>query len=320
MMDSRESPLVSVIVPVYNAGEYLRPSIASIVEQTYENIEIIIVDDGSNDDCISTIADISDSRMQVFRQENAGKPVAMNFALSKLSGEFYAIQDADDVSHPHRIERQVQCMVENPSVAGVFCGNDLLRGERRVAPTFRRLGISECHRRIARCIMPGLDPTAMFRVSMVRGMEYDPALGVVEGFDYTLRVGEKHPLMAVGECLYSYRLHTSSVTKTNVVMRRKLSLSVVRRACTRRGLPILKEWSETEEEIEGQKSRNQDLDNNIASHYMNSADDLRTAGRRWEALQTAWECARMHPLDPHYLKALVYALAPGFLVKRLRRR
>jgi hypothetical protein len=151
-------------------------------------------------------------------------------------------------------------------------------------------------------------------------MEYDPALGVVEGFDYTLRVGEKHALMALGECLYSYRVHTGSVTKTNVVMRRKLSLAVVRRACDRRGLPIPKEWSQTEEEIEHQKLRNQDLDNNIAAHFMNSADDLRNAGRRREAFQTALECARIHPFDPHYLKPLVYALAPGIVVRRLRRR
>lgn len=101
-------PLVSILISVYNAGGYLRPSVQSILSQTYSNLEILIIDDGSTDHCMDTIADLKDPRIRVISQENAGKAVALNRALAVLSGEFYAIQDADDVSYPTRIERQVR--------------------------------------------------------------------------------------------------------------------------------------------------------------------------------------------------------------------
>lgn len=126
----KTEPLVSVLLPVYNAGEYLRPSVQSILSQTYSNLEILIIDDGSTDGCMDTITSLEDSRIRIISQKNSGKAVALNRALEELSGEFYAIQDADDISYPQRIERQVECMLDNPKLAAVFTGfNMILRGQ-----------------------------------------------------------------------------------------------------------------------------------------------------------------------------------------------
>ena len=117
------SPLVSIVTCVYNAGEYLRPSVLSIVNQTYRNLDIIIVDDGSTDDSLDTITDLlDDSRIRVFRQANAGRSVALNRALDLVQGEFYAIQDQDDISDPTRIQKQLEAMLSRPELAAVFCG------------------------------------------------------------------------------------------------------------------------------------------------------------------------------------------------------
>ena len=80
-MDNR--PLVTVIIPVFNAGAYLRPAVESIINQTYSNLEIIIIDDGSTDNCINTITDIikQDSRVLLISQKNAGKAAALNRAV-----------------------------------------------------------------------------------------------------------------------------------------------------------------------------------------------------------------------------------------------
>src|SRR5215213_10211002 len=83
------SPLVSVVTCVYNAGEYLQPAVLSIVNQTYRNLDIIIVDDGSTDGCLDTITDLlDDERIRVLRQANATRPVALNRALGLVRGEF----------------------------------------------------------------------------------------------------------------------------------------------------------------------------------------------------------------------------------------
>ena len=118
--DRNASALVTVVICVYNAGDFLRPAVESILNQTYPELEVLIVDDGSTDGCVSTIEDIRDSRIRILRQENEGKPAAMNYALSESRGEFYVVQDADDLSFPKRIERQLQCMRDHPVASPLF--------------------------------------------------------------------------------------------------------------------------------------------------------------------------------------------------------
>ena len=89
---------VSVIMPVYNAGDYLRQACGSILNQTFQDIELVCVDDGSTDDSLLILNDIAskDSRVKVFHQENRGGGAARNFALGHISGEYLYFMDADD--------------------------------------------------------------------------------------------------------------------------------------------------------------------------------------------------------------------------------
>jgi glycosyltransferase involved in cell wall biosynthesis len=313
-----DAPLVTVIICVYNAGEYLRESVLSVLNQTYRELEILIIDDGSTDGCVRALHDMltADSRVRIIYQPNGGKPAAMNRALDEMRGDFYVINDADDLSHPRRIERQLQCFVEHPSVAAVFCGNELLLGNRRVAPLLRERGVEECRRCVDGFQMPAHDPTGMYRWSMVHKLRYSPELLLGEGFDYIMRVGEQFPMMVVGECLYSYRIHRNSITRRDPEKRAKLVLEAVRRAFERRGLDQtpLQELAKN-----GWQISNRDSDNNIAAHFMDSVCSLRKAGRRREALLAGLECARMHPTSPHYYKAMVYSVVPLWLVRHLRR-
>jgi len=309
-------PFVSILIPVYNAGEYLRPSIQSIISQTYSNLEILIINDGSTDGCIDLIADFNDSRIRVITQKNAGKSVALNHALQELSGEFYAIQDADDISYPHRIERQVQCMLENPKLAGVFSGHDIILGRQRIAPTFSGKSIDECRHGIEQFRMPAHDATPMFRVSLVRKFCYEPTLKIGQGFDYILRVGENHPMLLLGECLYSYRVHFDSTIRQNVLQRKQMIKKVLERACERRGLNPSDCLSVNSERIS--RFRHREMETHIVPHFMESVLDLRRAGRNREALKTAFACLRLHPWDPYYYKPLAYFLAPLALINYYR--
>ena len=91
--------MLSVIIPVYNCEEYLDESVGGILNQTFQDIEVICVDDGSTDNSLKKLQEFAkeDSRMQVFHQENQGGGAARNFALTKATGKYLYFMDADDV-------------------------------------------------------------------------------------------------------------------------------------------------------------------------------------------------------------------------------
>ena len=111
------SPLVSVLIPTFNAGEYLRPALQSILSQTYSNLEIFIIDDGCTDGCIKTIKDIESNRMHILHQKNLGKASALNNALEIIKGDYWIIQDADDLSYPERVREQLVELINNQNLA-----------------------------------------------------------------------------------------------------------------------------------------------------------------------------------------------------------
>ena len=288
---------------VYRAGSLLRVALQSVLDQTHQNLEIIVVDDGNPIGGLDAIADIEDDRVRIVWQEHAGKAAAMNLALTMARGEFYVIQDADDISAARRIEVQLQTMMENPDVACVFCGFDLIMHGRRVAPLFPSKSVKECKDIIDAFRMPGHDPTTMFRVSLVKDIRYEEAFAIGQGF----------------ECLYSYRIESTSHSRCDPIRRVELVRAILARACVRRGLEK-KDWPEALLRYPTSPDSERDSDNNLAAHFIESALHLRRLGQFREALRTALTCARVRPLDLHYLKALVLVLTPGPLLRLIRRR
>lgn len=116
-------PLVSVIIPAYNAERFIEQTLASVCNQTYPNLEIIIVDDGSRDRTVEILRrwERNDSRVRLITQANAGVAVARNLAISYSQGEYIAPLDADDIWHPRKIQYQVQYLENaHPSVGLVY--------------------------------------------------------------------------------------------------------------------------------------------------------------------------------------------------------
>jgi len=300
--------LVSVIVCVYNAGDFLRPAIQSLLDQTYQRLQIIVVDDGSTDHAMSTLADLADERIEILRKPNGGKPSALNLGLEHARGEFYAVQDADDLSMPTRIGEQLACLRSHPTVGAVFCGYELILDGQHVAPRFAARGIAGCKNDIAEFQMPGHDPTAMYRSSMVEAFRYDESLPIVEGYDYILRVGETTEMMVVGQCLYAYRVHLATVTKSDPTRRCRMLRMAVEKAFRRRARPY-RDADLPRIPVAG-KITHRERDNDLVSHFMLSVVDLMHANARWAAFKTALVCARMHPADPYYYKPLIYCVAP----------
>ncbi|WP_092066134.1 glycosyltransferase family 2 protein [Desulfonauticus submarinus] len=99
--------LVSVIIPTYNRASFLKDAVLSVLEQTYTNLELIIVDDGSTDDTSSVVSRIKDKRLRYFYQENKGVAAARNFGLSLAKGDIISFLDSDDYWLPTKLEKQV---------------------------------------------------------------------------------------------------------------------------------------------------------------------------------------------------------------------
>lgn len=123
-----EQPLVSVIVPTHNRGHLLRRSLASVLGQTWRNLELIVVDDGSTDDTAAVLSGISDPRLRVLRRETGSSAAAArNAGIAAARGEYLAFNDDDDIWLPHKLERQVGALTAAAPTTGLcLCGRVLL--------------------------------------------------------------------------------------------------------------------------------------------------------------------------------------------------
>lgn len=109
------TPVITVAMPVYNAGKYLRLAVLSIVTQTFTDWEFIIIDDGSTDNALQSIEDIRDGRIRILQDgKNKGLAVRLNECIEMARGKYFARMDQDDVSYPNRLLRQFQLLEKSP--------------------------------------------------------------------------------------------------------------------------------------------------------------------------------------------------------------
>lgn len=123
MDENRKTPLVSIIMPVYNASRFLREAVDSVLGQSYRNFEFLAVDDGSKDNSLALLQSYSDPRMRVITQMNQGANVARNLGLTESKGEYIKFVDADDLLYPDALAQQVEQMLTlgaNEEVFGDF--------------------------------------------------------------------------------------------------------------------------------------------------------------------------------------------------------
>ena len=115
-----EQPLVSAVIPVYNGSNYLREAIDSVLNQTYPNIEILVIDDGSTDNTWDIIQSYGD-KVRGFRKENGGVSSALNMGIKNMRGEWFAWLSHDDLWLPENIERKIEFILKNPG-GGIYYG------------------------------------------------------------------------------------------------------------------------------------------------------------------------------------------------------
>jgi glycosyltransferase involved in cell wall biosynthesis len=216
------NPLISVILPVYNAEKFLKESLNSILGQSYTNLEIIIINDGSSDNSQSIINSYSDDRIIYIHQEqNMGLIPSLNNAIHSAKGDFIVRMDADDIAFKNRIQLQVQYLFENPSIAivashAMFFEEDINTSTPNWDLDLATNTPEEIKKALIweNCI---IHPSVCMRTEIAKSLLYDPAQKNYEDYDFWLRVHANQLSIAkINEPLLYYRVQSNSITQTAI--------------------------------------------------------------------------------------------------------
>lgn len=209
------NPLVSVVLPAYNAAAHIDAAIASIRAQTFAEFELIVVNDGSKDDTLARIEAhaAEDARIRVISRENRGLIATLNEAIGLARGDLIARMDADDVAYPERLARQVAAFRDNPGLCMCGTGIDTLYRERIFPGKPVSLLTEGAPEVLSIFYTIFIHPTLMID-RRVAGDElyYDTAYPHAEDFDLIRRLTAKFPVKYLPESLLAYRQHEGSVS------------------------------------------------------------------------------------------------------------
>lgn len=227
---SSKKPILSIIMPAYNAAPYIQEAIDSILNQTFTDFEFFISDDGSTDDTRRIIDSYSDPRITALHNTtNLGKTGTVNKLFKLTQSEFITVHDADDVSHPNRFTKQVGKLVEDEELmlcGTAFCTVDsdgFILEKNQMPTTYEEVlqGISKQSQ------FHG--PTMVIRKSAIDSTElYRPYFrDNYEDTDLAYRIVEKGKAINLNDYLYIYRILDTSLCRKDVNVRNRNLYSVV---------------------------------------------------------------------------------------------
>jgi glycosyltransferase involved in cell wall biosynthesis len=217
-------PLVSVIMPAYNSRQYIGAAIDSLLAQTYQHLEIIVVDDGSSDGTGEFVQAHYGAQVRLLTQANAGPSVARNQGIAAAQGVYIQFLDADDLLLPEKIERCLAVFAENPALGVVY--------------TTCRFVDADGHTPLDRPIhglVPGdifcsmltnYNHAIMLHAALIRrsallavgGLPDNPKHRCAEDLDMFLRLANDHEFAGIDEPLVVYRKHGNEITKQRYCM------------------------------------------------------------------------------------------------------
>ena len=237
--EAARPPPVSVLMPVYNGEPYVGAAVWSILDQTFPDFELLVIDDGSRDDSLQTLSALArrDARLRLVSRENRGLVATLNELIAMARGRYVARMDADDLSQPARLARQVAFMDANPAIVAlgsraVFIDSDGLP----ITEFIDHLTHEQIERALLRPVIGILHPTVMMRRdALVAAGGYRADFPHVEDLDLFLRLGEAGRLENLPDVLLQYRVHVASVSHLHTEKQALSGRRAVAEALRRRG-------------------------------------------------------------------------------------
>lgn len=240
MTVSKSAPVITVLLPVYNAQLYVREAVQSILSQSFQDFELIAIDDGSTDASGKILSELKslDARIVLISRENRGIVDTLNEGLALARGRWIARMDADDISMLTRFEKQLSCLKDT---GADMCGSWVQHfgtADKRVIK----------HPQSDAAIKMGLlfgssfaHPSVMIRASLLRTQKYDKAWDKCEDYELWERAAAAGWKMAnVPEVLLLYRQHNTQISKITAYVQQEMTQKVRcrfwRRCCEEKGL------------------------------------------------------------------------------------
>jgi len=256
-------PLVTVILPCYNAALYVEEAVRSIMYQTYSNLEILLLDDCSTDGTSAILLSLAkeDKRIRIIRNEQNLRLVkTLNKGIDEAKGEFIARMDADDISLPERIEKQVEFMLLHPEVD--LCGTNYSIIDGKGNKIQDSVTIPLTSKEIAVALLftcPIGHPTVLFKKETIQSIgKYDEQMINIEDYELWLRVSSKGLIVNLPESLLKYRWHGENISivgrdvkrgSVNLAITKNFNCGFVEEFRELHLKMILAEWNYTEKEL-----------------------------------------------------------------------
>lgn len=213
---SQYSDLVSVIIPYYNDEKYIERCLQSVLDQSYSNIEIILIDDGSQEILENVLYRFKDERIKIYRnKENKGIVFCLNKAIRLSQGKYIARLDADDFMHKDRIMQQVDFLEQNHQYAVVGSNHILIDEQENI---LRYVSFPEENKEILfykYFFNPISHPTTLFRATIFNEFQYDEEYLYCEDYLLWFRISEKYKIANIPQYTTYFRLHSESVSSKN---------------------------------------------------------------------------------------------------------
>lgn len=227
-------PKVSILMPVYNAEQYLSQALDSIVSQSFEDWELILINDGSTDRSESIIMDYDDERIFYIKNPVNLKLIkTLNKGIDYCGGQYIARMDADDICHPDRLKRQVEFLDSHPQV--LMCGTAAAVIDNSGKKTGHIHNLtSDDYLQINLMFSPSfIHPSMMIRTEVLKQNKYDEAYKHVEDYELWCRIAKLGKVANIDDELLQYRWHDSNVSVLNSEVQRKLKDELIKRELSR---------------------------------------------------------------------------------------
>lgn len=224
-------PLISVVIPVYNGEKTIRQTIESVINQTFSNFELIVIDDGSQDSTLDIVRSISDSRLKVFSFPNAGLAASRNRGIQLASGDYISFIDADDLWTGDKLEAQLKALLDNPQAAVAFSWTDCIDESGQFS---RRGNYSTVSGNVyAQLLLTDFienGSNLLIRSEAFKKVSYfNESLPAAEDWEMWLRLAANYEFVVVPSPQVLYRLSTTSMS-ANVVRQEAACLQVIDQA------------------------------------------------------------------------------------------
>lgn len=222
------SPKISVLLPVFNGMPYLPSAISSILNQTYKNLEVIVINDGSTDDSLKYLKTLRDKRVKIItNKSNLGLVYSLNIGLKNAKGEYIARMDSDDISHKMRIKKQFAFLIKNDQVD--LCGSWVLV----INEKSQKIGLKKTpltHKKIVKFLdwySPIIHPTFFATREFYKSVNgYSQQFEFAEDYDLLIRGKKNHIYANMPEALLSFRKQKSRRSYVSISKMSKADMRV----------------------------------------------------------------------------------------------